>query len=110
MIISIQDAVGSSQKVIVKTHEAVLDMSNVIISTGVSQQLLASNNNRSGFLIQNNGTNTLFINTLNVPASAMPGSFKIAPGAYFPPPDYPVTYHQVNVMGTASDTFTVVEW
>ena len=40
----------------------------------------------------------------------MPGSFKVAPGAYFPPTDYPVTYHQVNVMGTASDTFTVIEW
>ena len=37
MIISIQDAVGSSQKVIVKTQEAVADHSNVIISTGVSQ-------------------------------------------------------------------------
>lgn len=109
MIITILDAAGVQQSVIAKGQESVVDKSGTITATGVSQLLMAANANRSGFLVQNLGSNPMHINAFGVAADDQT-SFTIAPGAFFPPENYPITTGAITILGTIGDKFAAKEW
>ncbi len=91
------------------SQEAVLDRSGSIASTGIAQTLLAANTLRSGWLMQNRGSNVMYVNDLGT-AVVGAGSFQVSPGAFFPPQGFPLFTGAVSILGTATDIFTVREW
>lgn len=109
MLLKIVDALGASQTIIARAQEAALDHSGTVAATGVSQELLAANTFRSGWLIQNKGANPMYVNELGA-ATAGAGSFAVAPGASFPPLGFPIGTGAIAVLGTAAEVFTCREW
>jgi len=109
MLIQILDAVGSNQTVIVKAQEAVVDKSASIVATNTAQDLAAANVNRNGFVMQNLGANDMYVSDVG-PADAGVTSFKVSPGAFWPPADYPVSTGAISVYGTANDVAVAREW
>jgi hypothetical protein len=109
MLMKIIDALGVQQTIIAPSQESSLDHSGSIAATGVSQLLLAANVFRSGWFIQNKGANPMYLNDLGV-ASVGAGSFVVAPGNSFPPPNYPMVTGAINILGSIGDTFVVREW
>lgn len=113
MLLKILDALGVSQTIVAKGQEAALDHSGIIAATGVSQQVLAANVLRSGYLIQNRGANPMRVNELGVAVSAVSagnGSFEIPVSGFFPPEGFPLSTGVVNIIGTINDGFVVREW
>lgn len=109
MKLNVLDASGLPQQIIVQGLEATADKSGSIAATGVSQLCIAANSLRSGFIIQNKGSNPMYVNDLGA-ATVGASSFTIAPGAFFPPPGYPMTGNAVNIIGTVSDVYSAREW
>ena len=110
MLLNVQDANATVQQVLVQAQEAPVDASSSITTTATSQLLLNPNATRSGWVMQNRGSNPMYVNELGDVASTGPGSFAVPPGGLFPPAGFPVGTSQVNVLGTAGDVFTVREW
>ncbi len=110
MLLKVLDGTATSQTVIAKGQEAPTDRSGTIASTGVSQTLMAANATRSGYVVQNNGASVMWLNEIGAAASAIGGSYAIAPGAVFPPPGWPVTAAAIAITGTAAQAFTAREW
>lgn len=113
MLLNIIDGSGFQQKIITPGQETITDQSGVIAVTGVAQQLLAANPNRSGFIMQNDGAHNMEVNDLGAATTtpvANNGSFVVLPGGYFPPMCYPVSTGAISIIGTINDTFTARAW
>ena len=109
MLINLLDASGVSQKVAILSQEAVVDHSGTITATGVAQVLLSANALRSGWVMENRGSNVMHVNELGTATSGS-GSFSIQPSSTFPPYGFPLTTGAVSIIGTIGDKFTVREW
>lgn len=111
MLITVLDGNGIPQQIIVSAQEDPLDagFSNSIAATGVAQVLLNGNNSRSGYIMQNISANPMHLSDTGAATSGI-GSFLIAPGAYFPPPNYPTAIGAISILGTIGDLYTVREW
>lgn len=116
MQLQVLDGEGNTQTVIVAGIESIVDESNVIAQTGVSQMAAAANGNRSGWAFQNQSQNGnwMYLNELGTAATSATapgnGSWAVAPGAVFPPPGFPLSTAQINILGTAGDVFVFREW
>jgi hypothetical protein len=108
VLLIVQDGQGNLQTISAKGQEAVVDGSGSIAATGQSQTLLAANPNRSGWLMQNTGTYPMLINELGNPA--LSASWEVPAGWVFPPINFPLTINQLNISGTAGDTYTLRSW
>lgn len=85
------------------------DKSGTITSGGVAQTIAAANASRHGFLIQNNSTGDLWLNTITAVASQP--SIWLPAGSYFefPPNGVPLTL--ISLYGaTTGQAFTAKEW
>lgn len=109
MLLNVLDATGTSQKVIVKGQEAVVDHSSTISVTNTSQIALTSNALRSGFLIQNLGTHNMWVNDLGT-ATETQGSILLVPNAIITGDGYAVNTNAINIIGTAGDGYTLRSW
>ena len=108
MLLIVQDGQGNAQTVIARGQESVSENSGVIAQTGQSQLLLAANNLRSGWIMQNNGLYPMTVNEIG--NSALTNSFIVPAGYMFPPANFPVTTNQLNIAGTAGDAYTLRTW
>ena len=109
MLLKITDQTGTTQTIVAKAQEAVVDASGTIVATGTAQTLLAASSTRSGWVMQNRGVNPMYVNELAA-ATTGAGSFIVQPGAIFPPTGYPVSTGAISVLGTAADAYTVRAW
>lgn len=109
MLLKVNDALGVQQTIVAHAVEAPLDHSGTIAVTGTAQTLLAANALRSGWFMQNRGTNVMYVNDLGT-ATTGAGSFSVQPGATFPPVGYPLATGAISVLGTLNDVYTVREW
>lgn len=112
MLLNVLDSTGVSQKIVVKGQEAVVDHSSTVTATGVSQLALSANALRSGFYFQNNGTHNIGLNDLGA-ATLGAGSLIVPPGGVVSTSgsgNYPLSINAVNVIGTATDAYTLREW
>ena len=109
MLLNVLDATGTTQKVIVKGQEAIVDYSSTITATNTSQIALAANSLRSGFLIQNLGTHNMWINDLSA-ATEIQGSILLVPNGILTSDDYAVNTNAINIIGTAGDGYTLRAW
>lgn len=109
MLLQILDGDGFPQTVIWQSQQTPTDRSGTIASTGVSQPVMESNTNRSGFLFQNLGASPMSLSEIGADATA-PGAVVVYPGDTFPPRGYPVPTTAVNVAGTAGEAYTAREW
>lgn len=113
MLLQVIDGQGILQTVIATGQETVVDHSGSLDSSA-AQELLAENESRSGWFIQNRGTNPMYLNELGEDASATvaadSGSIKLAAGESFPPAGYPVTTAAISIIGTVDDDFICREW
>lgn len=113
MILQVTDANGAPQTIVVQSPGTPTDHSGTIAATNVSQTMLdaaAPGVTRAGWLVQNKGTHAMNVNDLGDPADSSPTSVQIAPGAFFPPPGYPVTQGVISITGTTGDNFMVRVW
>lgn len=94
-----------------------VDRSSTIASGGVAQSLLAADQNRNGFSVQNLSNGNLYINYVGGTAvsAANGSSITIAPGVLYETPSWgtdgirPV--HAVSIIGaTTAQAFACVEW
>ena len=108
MLLKVVDADGLVQTLISSGQELLLtDHSGAC--TGVTRELMGANLLRSGWFLQNlDATRSLFV-TEGVDASA-PGAFQVAPGAQFPPANFPVTVGALQIYGAAGVLFSAREW
>lgn len=109
MLMTVIDGNGTAQSIIVSAQEAVADKSGSIAATGVAQEPVAANLLRSGFRLQNVGSNPMYVNDLGV-ATVGSGSFIVGVGQFWPPEKYPVSVGAISILGTAGDAFTAREW
>lgn len=109
MLLNVIDGSGYPQRVIVAGQEVVENRSGSIAVDSISQEIAAANLNRSGFKVQNTGSNPMYINDLGT-ASGGSGDFVVGVGEYWPPVGYPVSTGAINIQGIAGDTFTAREW
>lgn len=111
MLLKVIDAQGNPQTIVTHGQEAVVDHSGTITATGTSQLALAANALRSGWCLQNMGGGPpLWCNTLGADAVAGAGSFVVPVGGAFPPPGFPLTTDEINILGTVGCAFTLLEW
>jgi len=113
MLLNIVDGTGFPQKIIVEGQETIADQSGVIAATTTPQVMVAANANRSGVIMQNDGTQNMIINDMGnavSPTVAGNGSFVVTPGSYWPPAGYPVSTGAISVSGTSGDTYTCRTW
>jgi hypothetical protein len=114
MLFIVKDDLEAQKTVIVAGQENVSDHSGVIAVGGLSQLVLAADNDRSGWIFQNVGASPMTLNELGAPATPTPlagaGSFVVAPGAFFPPPGYPATVAGIAVQGATGDGYVARSW
>ncbi len=117
MLLKVIDGEGVLQTVVVAgDSETVVDHSCLIITTDTPQEVLAANEDRSGYYIQvvdTSGVN-VYVNDLGVDASdtvsADNGSVVLSSGRSFPHPGYPLSKEAVSVFGPAGTQLTIREW
>lgn len=113
MLIQVVDANDVTQQIVAQSPGTPTDRSGTIVTSGLSQMLLEimpAGTQRSGWLVQNNGINSMQINDLGSPADQSPSAIFLAPGSTFPPPGYPVTQGEVQIVGFQGDNFMAREW
>lgn len=113
MLLKVLDGNGIPQTLVTAAQEAPTDGSDTIVATGVAQPLLVANSLRSGWLMQNRGSNPMYVNELATSAVAVAagdGAFVVPVNGYFPPPGFPVSTGAVSIMGTIGDGFALREW
>lgn len=92
------------------TGGTLTDRSGTITTGGTAQQLAAANTSRRGYLIQNNSTGDLWINTLATAVASQP-SFKVPAGAYFETPSTMLATGAISIFGaTTGQAFSAREW
>lgn len=107
MLMSIIDAESNQQVIVVGSVETTTDSSGSISESSEWQVALDANTDRSGFLIQNKGSNDMQVNDT---AQATGSAFLLQPGDFWPPAGYPVNTSAVYIYGTAEDTYLAREW
>jgi hypothetical protein len=113
MQLKVLDGNAVLQTLLAKGLEAPVDHSGIIAATGVAQVALAANLTRSGWFFQNVGASPMRLNDVAAATAAVVGgngSFVVAPGATFPPDNFPISTAAISVMGTINDTFVIREW
>lgn len=108
-------SLASAQENIVRTLPSVRTSTNAsgtIAATGVFQQLLPSNTNRTGCTIQNTGTNPMYVYFGTTATATTAKSVKLAAGqaAYCTSGDGIVVNMPVQITGTISETFYLNYW
>jgi len=109
MQLSILDGSNVTQTILTKGIEAISNQSGTITATGVSQTLLSANLLRSGWILQNCGSNDMIVNDVGM-ASIDAGGFIVSPMSFFPPCPYPITSNAIMIAGTQGDAFSVREF
>lgn len=113
MLIDILDGNGTLQRVIVQGQESPTDRSGLVLVTDVAQDVMIENADRSGWFLQNLGSNVMYVNDLGVAAYPIvegTGSFTLQPGESFPPAGYAISTGPLSILGTADDVFLAREW
>jgi hypothetical protein len=116
MLVDVVDAEGDTHTVVWQGQDQINDFSGTLDAGAVAnpvvpQQIAPANNERAGFLFQNNSANPMVL----FEAGAVAG-WLINSGAYFPPlPGYPIPTGVINVAGifgtsVLGDSFTYREW
>jgi hypothetical protein len=86
------------------------DRSGTITSGGTQQTLMASNASRKGYLLQNNSTGDLWINSTAAAVVGQP-SIKLGPGDYYESPYSGTPVGAVSIIGaTTGQAFSSREW
>lgn len=98
MQLNVIDGNGSPQVVCVQSVGLPIDRSGTITAANASQQLLAVNGLRSGWLLQNQSDAPILVNDLG--GNPLTTAIIVWPGQSFPPPNYPVTTGIVNIACT----------
>lgn len=109
MLLNIIDGLGVAKVIVVAGLETITAEAGTITATGVAQSLMLADDTRSGWLLQNNGEHSMFINDCGA-ATAGAGSFEVLPNGTFPPAGYPLSIGGVSILGTAGDAFTLRTW
>lgn len=109
MLINIKDSRGIEQEVSVRGVESVADKSSTITTTNTSQQVMAANPLRSGFLIQNTGLNNMWVREGSA-ATSNGSSILLTPGATFSSFSFPLIQSALSIYGTANDSYCAREW
>lgn len=115
MLLNVLDSAGIAQKLSVRSQEAIADKSGIIAATGVSQTAIDANALRSGWLIENVGSNPMYVNELGVDAASAvatgSGSIKIAPGEMISSVDkLALSIAKISILGTLNETYVAREW
>lgn len=85
--------------------------SGTLAAASTSQQVMAANASRRGFMIQNNSSAALWINELGATAALAQPSIQIAAGATYTSPDGAASPLAINIIGgTLGQAFTAREW
>ncbi len=111
MLVPIIDGSGNAVNICIAGQETLVDRSSVLADEN-AQEVMASNEARSGFFFQNCSTdgNDMWINELGDAATAASPCIRIVAGGVWSSLGYPVTVNAISVIGTAGDTFTAREW
>jgi hypothetical protein len=109
MLLRILDANAQPQTIVTPAQEAVVDHSGEIAATSYSQMAMDANALRSGWIMQNIGSSVIYVSELG-PADTLPGTFRVDPGAFFPPSGFPLTTGAIHVNGTTGNGYTMREW
>lgn len=117
MILQVADGNGILQQICVQSVGTPTDRSGTIVTSGASQVLMdavpdGAELPRSGWLVQNNSQTgfSMQINEIGSDADTSPTSIYLAPGAFFPPPGYPVTQGEITIAGQSGDNYAAREW
>ncbi len=85
--------------------------SGTITSGGAAQVLMARNDDRRGFAVQNLSSGDLWIREDGTSAAATQPSLKLIAGAYYETPPRSVTTDEVSIFGaTTGQAFYAREW
>jgi hypothetical protein len=88
-----------------------IDHSGTITAGNVAQQLMGANPKRSGFLIQNNSADPMWINDCGAAAAEGGSSIKVAAGTTYVSPINQDPFYPISIIGTtAGDAFAAREW
>jgi hypothetical protein len=109
MLLKVTAADQSQQTVIVQGQEIPVNKSGGISATGTAQTLIAANAFRSGWMMQNKGSNVMHINIFGA-ATSGGGSFAVPVQGCFPPAGFPITMNAISILGTIGDVYTAMEW
>lgn len=118
MLLNVLDALSNPQVVVTASQigpvTTAADQSGTIAATGVAQTLMAGNAQRSGWVVQNQGTNDMWINEIgqNAASTGAPnnGSVRLGPGEVWPPPLQPVPTVSISILGTGGDFYMAREY
>ena len=110
MKLTVTDAAGYQQTVLVNGQESITDHSGVLPSN-IAQTVLAANNLRSGFFIQNlSSVNSMWFNEIGTATNGA-GSIKLLPNAFISTNSgFPLSTGALSLIGTSGDSYTLREW
>lgn len=110
MRLNVKDGEGEPQTIVVNGVAAVTDRSTVIEEADEAQELMAANDERGGYFLQNLGTVPLMVCELGVDAEVT-NSFQIMPLGTWPPAFYPVTVAAISIKSAEADAIVIArEW
>jgi hypothetical protein len=112
-VIQVPDINGQPQEVCFQQPGTPSDRSGTCDgNSDVVLEAVPTGSTRAGWLIQNKSTagNLMFVNDLGSPADQSPTSVILQPGESFPPPGYPITQGEVQVLGAVGDNYMAREW
>lgn len=108
MLLVVRDGLGNVQTITAQATGTPTDRSGVIAGA-VSQPLMVANALRSGYVVQNTGSQVMTVSELGTDATAA-NSFQLGVGQFFPPAGYIITQGAINIAGLAGDTYVAREW
>lgn len=89
---------------------AYTDRSGTIGTGGAAQTLMAFNQSRGGFWIQNQSTGDLWVSTVGTAAATQP-SMRLPSGSFYESPAHSTTPQAVSIFGaTTGQAFAAREW
>lgn len=108
MLLSVKDASGEEQIIIVGGQATPTNHSGTIAVNGQSQIMIPADPGRSGFYFQNRSPGTLQINEIGSATDA--AAFSVPPGGTFPPCGYPTPTGDITVAGPFGAAFAARSW
>jgi hypothetical protein len=109
MKLSVLDAAGVLQSVVVNGQEAVVNASG-ILSSGAAQTIAAASTFRSGYFFQNLSTHSMWINDMGTATASFGSVLVPAGGSVSAPYNYPLTTNALSLIGTSGDAYTLRTW
>ena len=118
MLVQITDYQGVPHWVTWQGRDQILDYSGSLGAGAVGpeaapQQIAPANAGRAGWLFQNASANPVLLVEIAVDAIAT-SAWTVYPGAFFPPPGYPIPTGAISVQGSPTsvegDAFAYREW